>query len=59
MPESDLTRGARRDDARWSASHRHDVAVAGLLRDAIVGITCFPDPLPRGKRRPRRWWRRA
>jgi hypothetical protein len=34
--------------------------VAGLLRDAIVGITCFPEPLPRGgKRKSQRWWRRA
>jgi len=35
------------------ASHRRDVPVAGLLRDSIVGITCFPDPLPRGRKRTR------
>jgi hypothetical protein len=32
-----------------------EAPVAGVLRDAIAGITCFPDPLPRGKRRPRPW----
>jgi hypothetical protein len=32
--------------------------VSGLLRDCIVGITCFPDPLPRGGKRKLRWrWR--
>jgi len=36
------------------------VPVAGLLRDAIVGITCFPDPLPKGRKRSsRRWWLHA
>jgi hypothetical protein len=41
-------------------SGRRDVAVAGLLRDSIVGITCFPKPLPRsGKGRSRRWWGRT
>jgi hypothetical protein len=41
-------------------SGRRDVAVAGLLRDSIVGITCFPQPLPRsGKGRSRRWWGRT
>jgi hypothetical protein len=48
MPEGDPKRGPRREDKRGSASHRRDVPVAGLLRDSIVGITCFPDPLPRG-----------
>jgi hypothetical protein len=53
-------KGPRREGKRGSVSRRRDVPVAGLLRDSIVGITCFPDPLPRdGKRRPRRWWRRA
>jgi hypothetical protein len=60
MPEGDPMRGARGEDKRGSAPHRHDVPVVGLLRDSIVGITCFPDPLPRGgKRRSRRWWRHA
>jgi hypothetical protein len=58
MPEGDSTRGPRREDKRGSASDRRDVPVAGLLRDSIVGITCFPDPLPRGgRRRWRRRWR--
>jgi len=36
------------------------VPVAAVLKDSIVGITCFPDPLPRrGKRGSRRWWRRT
>ena len=49
-----------REDRRRSASHRSDVPVAGLLRDCIVGITCFPDPVPRsGKARSRRRWGRA
>ena len=48
-------KGPRREGKRRSASRRPDVPVAGLLRDSIVGITCFPDPLPRGgKRRSRR-----
>jgi hypothetical protein len=60
MPEDDPTRAPRREDRRGSASHGRDVPVAGLLRDAIVGITCFPDPLPRGgKRRSRRRWGHA
>lgn len=60
MPEGDFIRGPRREDKRGSASDRRDVPVAGLLRDSIVGITCFPDPLPRGgKRRSRRRWRHA
>jgi hypothetical protein len=55
MPEGDHIRGER-----GRASDRRDVPVAGLLRDSIVGITCFPDPLPRdGRRRVRRRWRRA
>jgi hypothetical protein len=60
MPEGDPLRRPRQEDKRRSASQRRDVPVAGLLRDAIVGITCFPDPLPRGGgRRSRRWWRQA
>jgi hypothetical protein len=60
MPDGDRKRGPRREDKRGSASHRRDVPVAGLLRDSIVGITCFPNPLPRGgKRSSRRWWRRV
>jgi hypothetical protein len=60
MPEGDPIRGAHPEGKRESASHRRDVPVAGLLRDSIVGITCFPDPLPRDrKRRSRRWWRHA
>ncbi len=52
--------GQRLEDKRGGASHRRDVPVAGLLRDSIVGITCFPDPLPRGgKRRGRRLRRHA
>jgi hypothetical protein len=52
--------GQRLEDKRGGASHRRDVPVAGLLRDSIVGITCFPDPLPRGgKRRWRRLRRHA
>ena len=59
MPEGEPMRGSRREDKNPSAAHRRDVPVAGLLRDAIVGITCFPDPLPRSvKRRSRRRWRR-
>jgi hypothetical protein len=58
MPEGDPRRPPRQDDTRGGASHQRDVPVAGLLRDSIVGITCFPDPLPRGgKRRSRRWGR--
>jgi hypothetical protein len=59
MPEIDPMGGRRREDKRESAARRHDVPVAGLLRDSIVGITCFPDPLPRGGKRSRRWWRHA
>ena len=60
MPEGDPIGGPRRDDEPGSVPYRRDVPVAGLLRDSIVGITCFPDPLPRGaKRRTRRWWRQA
>jgi len=60
MPEGHPIRGPHREDKRGSPSHRRDVPVDGLLRDCIVGITCFPEPLPRGsKRRRRRWWRRA
>jgi hypothetical protein len=59
MPEGGPIRRPRRKDEHGSASRQRDVPVAGLLRDSIVGITCFPDPLPRsGKRRSRRWWRR-
>jgi len=57
MPEGDPIRGPRRQDNGGSPSHRRDVSVAGLLRHPIVVITCFPDPLPRGrKRRSRRSW---
>jgi hypothetical protein len=60
VPEGDPIEGPPREDKRGSASYRRDVPVAGLLRDSIVGITCFPDPLPRGgKRRSRRRWRHA
>jgi hypothetical protein len=60
MIEGEPIRGSRPEDKNPSASHRRGVPVAGLLRDSIVGITCFPDPLPRsGKRRSRRPWRRA
>ena len=60
MPEGDPIRGAHPEDKRGSPSHRRDVHVAPLLRDSIVGITCFPNPMPRGgKRRSRRWWRQA
>jgi hypothetical protein len=60
MSGADPTRGPRRQDKRASAYHQRDVPVDRLLRDAIVGITCFPDPLPRGgKRKSRRWWRHA
>jgi hypothetical protein len=58
MPEVDPIRGARREDKRGRASRRRDVPVAPLLRDSIVGITCFPEPVPRGgKRKSRRWFR--
>jgi len=57
MLEGDPIRDPAPAGQRRSPSHRPDVSVAGLLRDSIVGITCFPDPLPRGrKRRSRRWW---
>jgi hypothetical protein len=60
MPEGDPIGGPRPKDKGGSPAQLRDVPVAGLLRDSIVGITCFPDPLPRrGKRRSRRWWRRA
>ena len=51
-------KGPRREGKRGSVSDRRDVPVAGLLRDSIVGITCFPDPLPRDSKRRRRRWRR-
>jgi hypothetical protein len=57
MPEGESIGGSRREDKDLSASHRRDVPVAGLLHDAIVGITCFPDPLPRTGRSRRRWRR--
>jgi hypothetical protein len=60
MPKADPTTGLRQEDTSGSASRRGEVPVAGLLRDSIVGITCFPDPLPRrGKRGLRRRWRRV
>jgi hypothetical protein len=42
---------SRRKDKRGRASQGPEVPVAGLLRDCIVGITCFPDPLPRSAKR--------
>jgi hypothetical protein len=60
MPEDEPIRGSRRQGKKRSAGNRRDVPVAGLLRDSIVGITCFPEPLPRSrKRRSRRRWRHA
>jgi hypothetical protein len=60
MPEREPIGGSQLEDKNRSASHQRDVPVAGLLRDSIVGITCFPDPLPRrGKRRSWRRWRHA
>jgi len=59
MPGADRLRSIRREDQRGSASHPRDVPVAELLRDSIVGITCFPDPLPRRGKQSRRWWRPA
>jgi hypothetical protein len=41
MPEGGPIGGTRREDKRGSVSHRHDVPVAGLPRDSIVGITGF------------------
>ena len=59
MPEGDVLSGSGREDERRTASRR-EVPVTGLLRDCIVGITCFPEPLPRGgKRRSRPRFRRA
>ena len=58
MPQRGPLSGAGPEGKRGNASHRRNVPVAALLRDCVVGITCFPDPLPRGgKRRSRRWWR--
>jgi hypothetical protein len=58
MPREDPIRRPRREGEHGSALHRREVPVAGVLRDSIVGITCFPSPLPRsGKRRSRRWRR--
>jgi hypothetical protein len=60
MPEGNPIRGPHGEHKHARAPHRRDALVGGLLRDAIVGITCFPDPLPRGrKRKARRWWRRS
>jgi|SoiMetStandDraft_2_1073263.scaffolds.fasta_scaffold716123_2 hypothetical protein len=57
MTDGDPMRDAAREYKRPTAATRPDVPVAGLLRDAIVGITCFPDPLPKGRKRSsRRWW---
>jgi hypothetical protein len=59
MPRADPTIPLR-EDRSGSASLRRDVPVAGLLRDSIVGITCFPDPLPRRRKQgSRRWGRRT
>jgi hypothetical protein len=58
MPEVDPVRTARREDKPRGVSHLAEKPVSGLLRDCIVGITCFPDPLPRGGKRKLRWrWR--
>jgi len=58
VPEGDPSRSARRKDRRRGASHPAEMPVSGLLRDCIVGITCFPDPLPRRGKRKLRWrWR--
>jgi hypothetical protein len=55
MLERDPTTGPRPGNTPGSAPRPHEVPIAGLLRDSIVGITCFPDPLPRRARRgPRR-----
>lgn len=60
MPKADPIGGSRGEAKGGSTSQGRDVPVAGLLRDSIVGITCFPDPLPRGRRRKsRRRWRDA
>jgi hypothetical protein len=59
MPKADPTTGRRPENTRRSASHWDEVSVAGLLRDCIVGITCFPDPLPRGRQRRSPRWRRT
>jgi hypothetical protein len=60
MPKADPATGPCPENTRGSASRRDEVPVAGLLRDSIAGITCFPDPLPRGRKRgSRRWWRRT
>lgn len=60
MPEGRSIRHMRRGNEGAGVPDRRDAPVAGLLRDSIVGITCFPEPLPRGgKRGKRRWWRRA
>ena len=60
VTDCDPIREPARECKRPNVPTRPDVPVAGLLRDAIVGITCFPDPLPkRRKRRSRRWWLHA
>ena len=60
MAEGRLIRHTPRRKESASVPHRRDAPVAGLLRDSIVGITCFPEPLPRGgKRGAGRSWRRA
>jgi hypothetical protein len=41
MTDGDPMRDAAREYKRPTAATRPDVPVAGLLRDAIVGITCF------------------
>ena len=58
MPDDGPIRGPRREAGRASTSQPRDEPVAGVLRDSIVGITCFPDPRPRSRKsRSRRWWR--
>jgi hypothetical protein len=61
MADRDPLGGPRWKDRRTSTQYPRDVPVAGLLRDSIVGITCFPDPLPRRSRKPksRQWSRPA
>jgi hypothetical protein len=60
MPRANPITGLGEQNTPGSISRPGDVPVAALLKDSIVGITCFPDPLPRrGKRGSRRWWRRT
>jgi hypothetical protein len=47
MPKTAPRTDACPGNTRGRSAHGRDVPIAGLLRDSIVGITCFPDPLPR------------